>query len=464
MKRVSRNFIAIIGSDISRRLLGMLTIVYLARKVGIAQFGVINIGFTVLTYALMVSSLGLSSYGARAVARNENGSLINKIISVRIITGLITFVIVVAATLLFVADALTASIIIVFCLSLFANAFLLDWFFQGKERMGIIGAGRSISAVAYLLVILIFVHKPDEIIWVAIAALSGDIFASIISWSYFRKQYGKQRFTFSLAGWKTMAAGSVSIGIGSILAALSVNLPPLVLGISASNQDVGIYSAAGKLVFFVLMIDRVLATLLLPATSRLHNYSSELLSSTLSLALKWVIIASLPVCVGGTLLAGGIIPLVFGPEYYQAVEIFRILIWFFLATLLHTIFTSGMIAIGQEKSYGVIMAVSAGIYLALVIICTKYFGVAGSAAAMVVAETATLLLMQQRFRKFVKLQRPSSLFRIISAVAVMGVVIAYLPTMHVLPKIIIGAIVYFVFLFISKAITRTELTNLAKRI
>src|SRR5260221_2066567 len=131
---------------------------------------------------------------------------------------------------------------------------------------------------------------------------------------------------------------AVHIGGGSMLAQASINLPAIVIGILMTNADVGVYSAASKIVFFFLFVDRVAGTLLLPASSRLHASSPETLSSTLEVAVRWIVVIALPLCVGGMILAGTILPFVFGSQYEASVDVFRILIWFSLFTLLHTVY------------------------------------------------------------------------------------------------------------------------------
>ncbi|MDI6766325.1 MAG: flippase [Bacteroidota bacterium] len=464
MKRFSKNFISIIGSDIARRILGFLTIAYLARKVGTSQFGAINIGFTVLSYAIIFSTFGLSSFGIRAVAKNEIAGLVNRIISIRLMMALIAFMGIVTITYIISLDADTSNLIIVFCLSLFPFAFLLDWFFQGKERMGIIGLGRLISASIYLILIFIFVRSSEDILWVAIASVVGELTASFILWIFYKKIFQSKRFKFSISKWKSLIKQSFSLGFGSILGSFSVNLPPIMLGIILTNSDVGIYSAASKLVFFLLMFDRVIATLLLPASSRLFASSAEALESALNKALKWIVIIALPICVGGVILGDEIMLIVFGTQYTQAVDIFRILIWYLLFTMLHTVYASGLIAIGKEKIFGAVMFISMIIHLFSIVICIKYFGVAGAAAAMVVSELATFVIMRQRLQLFNKVCLPRTMFQIIVSVIIMGCVVVLLKDLNVFFIILAGMVVYLISLFTTKALSFHEVDDLLKRI
>ena len=464
MKRHSKNFLAIIGSDIVRRVLGFFTIAFLARKVGVGGFGVINIGYTVLSYALVVSSAGLGSYGLRAIARGESSGLVNTIITIRLISSFGAFILVSLAAVFFISNDTIALMMILFCITLFPQAFFLDWYYQGKEQMGIVGAGRMLSAIIYLLLILGFVRSASDILWVAAAAIGGEIAASCIMWFYYRRISSGSRLMFSLFGWRSLIEQALPLGGGSILSTISINLPILVIGIILTNSDAGIFSAANKLVFFLLMLDRVFGALLIPASARLHNQSPELLSSTLKLALKWILITTLPICVGGTILADKIVLTVFGMQYTSAIDIFRILIWFFFFTMLHTIYISGLLAIGQEKAYASVMIISVIIYGVSTIVCTKLFGVAGTAAAMIVSEAATLIFMRRQLQRSISIPLPEPIVQIILSVIVMGVAVGVLPSMNVFLSILFGALFYGVLLFAIKAITIEEVLNLLKRI
>lgn len=462
MKRASKNFLSIIGSDIGRRVIGFFTVAYLARKLGTADFGIINIAFTVLSYAVMASAGGLGTYGAREIAKGSN-SVVNLILSIRIITALIAYALVAAVALLMIPNPIIVQVILIACVTLFANALMLEWFFQGREAMGMIGVGRLISAVVYFLFVILFVRAPGDIRWVAIAAVAGDVLSAVFMLAVYRIRF-EIPFRIQFAGWVTTFTRSMAIGFGSILGHFSINFPPLVIGIILTTSDAGIYSAAQKMVFFLLMFDRVLGTLLMPAAARMHVASPELLAANLSFALRWILITALPLTLGGTILSTQIIGLVFGSQYLAAGPVFQVLIWYFFFTMLHTIYTSGLIAIGEERRYTRIMMISAALYAAAVVAGTKFFGVIGAAAGIAGAEAVTLLLMRLEFKKFVKTALRKSLIIVLTASVLMCVVLVILPPLDVMFSIAIGGCVYIVLLFALKAITMNDVNEVIARL
>jgi O-antigen/teichoic acid export membrane protein len=459
MKQHSRNFLSIIFSDLGRRGFGFLTFAYLARKLGPSDFGAINVGFTVLSYATMTAAGGLSVFGTRAVAKGEGAQLAGALAGARLLNSLAVLLIV-GCILLAVPNAVTATLILLFCISLIPNALNLDWFFQGKEAMASIGAARTLSAATYFILVVALVRTPADIFLVAVAAVIGDSAAAALLAANFRRRFPSEGMRPVFSGWKSLTLNSFPLGMGSLLAHASVNLPPLVLGIVMTNSDAGIYSAAGKLVTFLLVIDRVISTILLPASARKFGQSAQALSGILNRSLKWMIIVALPLCVGGSILGGRLIELVFGERFLAAGEVFSVLIWFFLATLLHTVYTTGLIASGQEKLYGRIMMISAGIYLFFTVGLTILYGPAGSAAAVVWSEAIAVIIMARQLKPFVRIELPRSAAGSLAAAVGMAVALVLLSSFPLWLSIVACAIVYILLLFATRAIGRSDLTEL----
>jgi O-antigen/teichoic acid export membrane protein len=463
LRQLSRNAISIILSDAGRRALGFFTIALLARRLAPADFGVITIGFTVLSYATMAAAGGLGAFGIRAVARGEASLEVSSVIGARLVNSIIAFFIV-GLSFFFIANRMTALLVLCFSVSLFPNAFLLDWYFQGKEEMPRVGVARTASAATYLVLAALFVRSPADLLWVAAAAVCGDcVAAGILLLSYHRMNPGI-RLRPAFAEWKSLTLMAFPLGLGSILAQASVNLPPLVIGIMLTNADVGIYSAAAKLVGFLLMIDRVIATLLLPASARSYTRSVTALSEVLSGSLKLMIIAGLPLCIGGTILAPRILPLVFGAQYASSGPVFSVLAWFVFATLLHTLCTTGLIASGQERLYTKSMLIGAGFTVCSTLVLTALFGVVGSAAGVVCSELATVIVMLRKLRDFVRLEIPGYGVKSLAAAGAMAVVLLPLASTNLSISVPTGVIVYTLVLFATRAISGTEIAEMFRSV
>jgi O-antigen/teichoic acid export membrane protein len=464
LKRLSKNLGSVLLSDVGRRLLGFLSAAYLARTVGTEGFGVISIGLTVLSYALMVSSSGLHTFGIREVAKGMNGNFVNTMISVRLLNAIVVLSIVMMISFWLLRDIHLTQVVVLISCSVLPAAFYLDWYFQGKEEMPIIGWGRLLSAGIYFVVLILFVHTPRDVVVVAMATIAGDIVMAMLLMQRYSKHAGAIRLQPTLHEWKSVMTRAFPLGIGSLLAHFSINLPPIVIGILMTTSDVGIYSAGNKLVFFLLMLDRALATILLPASSRLQTVGTDRLASVLEVALKWIFLTTLPIAVGGTLLSQSITVAVFGSAFQEAAVVFQMLIWYFVFTMIHTVYTSGVIAVGGEKHYGRVMAVSAVIYATTIVFGTFQYGVIGATAAIVISEAITVLMMRQQLHKNVALRFPARTVSILLSAVAMGAVVWFVPAFHLVVSIVVGCLVYGVLIGVTRAVTKDDLKYLLQKL
>ncbi|HUN66896.1 MAG TPA: flippase [Bacteroidota bacterium] len=464
MKRLTRNFISILLSDIGRRLIGFAAVAYLTRTISVGEYGAVNVGLTLLSYGLMLSSGGLSSYGTREIVRSDSPGLVGGILGTRLLNSLIVYGLTAVIAVVAIANRLTSGLTLLFCGSLFLNAFLLEWYFQGKEAMGVIGLSRLAGAAVYLGMLLLFVRDHEHVLWIAGAALAGDLTLSVVLMAVYGARNGTAGLRPRFDGWMPIMKQAFPIGAGSILAHLSVNLPPLVLGALLSNTEVGIYSAASKLVFFLLILDRVMATILLPASTRFFASSPEQLSATLGTAVRWILVLALPLSVGGMLLADRLLPFVFGAQYGAAAPAFRVLIWFFFFTLLHTIYSTALIVINREKLFGKLMAVSSAVYLVAIVAGSWFLGPVGAAGGMVFSEAVTVLLMRRASFRLIPIRFPRNAAGLLLAVAGMSGVIVLLPGLPLFVLIGAGGAVYVLLIGLLRVVTRNDLREILSRV
>ena len=361
MKRLSRNLLSLFSADMMRRVLGFVSVAYLARVLGKEDFGAVNLGFAVLAYGMIFSAAGFPTLGAKRIAQGDSPELIGRVIGSRMVATVLVLSIIVCTVLIGVHNTIVAWLIIIFSCAVLPQIFFVDWFFQGKETMGIVSAARVLQSVIYLAVVLGFVRSSNDVLWVALGVLIGECTAAIMLFARFRVLYHNVRIhvrpSFELL------KQSLPLTIGIVLSTIVFNYPPLALGLFNTTADVGIYSAASKLVYFLLMGDRILLLLLLPASARKHHDAPETFRKLLDEAVWWILLVSLPIAVGGTVVADDLIVFIFGMEYVSSAAVLRVLIWYFFFTMLHTTYTSGLIGAGGEKAYGKIMGITTLAYV-----------------------------------------------------------------------------------------------------
>lgn len=453
MTRLSRNIASLFSADMARRALGFVAVVYLARVLGKDGFGFINIAFAVLAYGVVLSAAGFPTLGTKRIAQGDSSEFIGNIFGARLLTTAGVFVVTIISALTFLHDAVHVLVIAIFALGLFAQTFFLDWYFQGRERMNIVSIGRVLSSSIYTLIVITMVRTINDVWIVACAAVAGDIGAAwYYIWRFKKEHRPKIHIVFSVRMFKE----SFLLSLGIILSTLVINFPPFVLSALQSNAEVGIFSAASKIVFFFLVGDRLLLPLLLPASARRQTDSPEALSHLLSEALRWIFIFGLPMAVGGMIVAERIILLVFGAAYIASAEVFRIFIWYFFFTMLHSIYVSGLIAAGREKLYGKLMLITAALYVLTVMLGSWRFGAIGAAFGIVLSEAISVVMMRSALTSVLSIPSPRAVLRIVAATIVMGFGIVFLSDGNFLLSILLGIIIYAVMIFATRGMTWNE--------
>ncbi|RPI01167.1 MAG: hypothetical protein EHM64_16140, partial [Ignavibacteriae bacterium] len=208
---------------------------------------------------------------------------------------------------------------------------------------------------------------------------------------------------------------------------------------------------------------RILVLLLLPASARKFADSPESFNRMLTDAMRWILILSLPVAVGGILIAHRLIPIIYGPEYSSSIAVFQVFIWYFFITMIHTVYSAGLIGVGRDKLYGSIMLITAGAYFISVTAGTYFYGAVGAAFGVVVAEGISVWLMRRSLHRSIPLSPPEKIFRVVFSVAGMAVCVAVVLPYGLLWAILLGVSSYSLMLYAVSAVAWSDITALMAR-
>ena len=401
MKRPLQNILAVAGSDATSRLLGFATNAYLARVLGVSAFGIMSIGFSVLSYAVMLSSPGVQVLGTRDVAANRGraDTLVNAINSMRVVLALVCVCVVGVVAWLFIHPAQAAVTTFLFSLSAIPAALSLDWYFQGKENLLVSSGSKVIVAFMYVVFVLLLVQGNVDVVWTAVAFFVANIAATGWLLLVFRRSGG--RFHFEFVEWRSLLQQSFPLGISSFLAQTIMNLPVLIVGGIISQHDAGLFNAAMKLIFAALMIDRVFYAMFFPVIARQRATDMKQFKRTAVLALKVVLAVSIPIVVAGNVFAIEVVEFVYGAAFLSAAVPFQLLLLYFLFSVMNSVVMSVMIVENREGEYLHIMASSTAILVLLCVILAFTHGLAGAAAAVALGEGVMTVLLFAKEKKYI---------------------------------------------------------------
>jgi O-antigen/teichoic acid export membrane protein len=390
----SKNMFAVLGGDVASKVLGFLVAAYLARTLGDSGFGMIHIAMAGLSYAMLISTNGLSLYGTRETARShsKNRAFISHIVSLRLVLSLIAMGGLVVYAQIFQENELVRRLTVIFSLFLIPNALLLDWYFQGLHRMEVVAAGRVAQMTCYLLLILLTVEQVDDVLWVGRAwVIGGTLNALLLGW-YFMRSRRTIPFTIDYRKWLHILRLAMPLGLATILSQLIVQLPFFYLDHQNLTNIAGQYGVAFRLMMALLVFDRIFYTVFYPAISKISGHPTEKFSEIVNRILKLVTVSAILLTLFAIVLAPTAINLIFGTTYSSAVMYFRLLCFFFLGSFVNSVVGFTLAGRGKIRQYYQAYAIAFIVSLVLAVLLTGWIGFIGMILALSIYQMIALLV------------------------------------------------------------------------
>jgi len=469
MKLHSRNLLSLVGYDAGTRLLGFAATAYIARVVGTEGFGTLNYAMAFLSYAFLIASPGVHTLGTRTASQQQGGEhyLVSDVTHIRLFLSLLVGILLVAGACWWTDNAVLRAVLLLYAASLIPYALQLDWFFQGKEDVQCIGLFRFIGGAVYLAAIVLTLHFPSDLIAVPAAFSIAAAVNAAGLFFVFRRRYASgfpwRPIKSLLPQWEKMLLQALPIGYGTMLSQLVLSLPVILLGLFSSATEVGYFSAAWKITFFLLAIDRGIYLLFYPLVSRTHATRPDALPALLHRILRYTILVVLPLSIGMIVVSPLLVNVIFGTGYAAAAPMLCLLSLYFFFTILNSIFGYALLAIGGEKRYSYVMTIFSIVTGAILVPLVYWKSGWGASCGMAAGEFFMAFLMLRETKKRITLTFASVLLKPIVAAAIMAACVSTLLSYGLVVSVMSGACIYTALLLGLRGITRDDLVFIKER-
>lgn len=462
VRRSVKNLLSLSIAQLISQASLFLAIVYLARTLGAADLGKVVFAQAVILYFTLMTNLGLNILGVREVARNRNNidKYVSNILGLRLVLAVVSFSLLLIFVWLINETSEVKYLIIFFGFSLFFSALLLEWLFQGVEKMGSISISRILNRFFYVALIFLLVRSSRQILAIPWLYTGGTLIASGFLLYAYRRRFGKLRLNFDFLFWKDMLRRALPMGAAFIMIQIYYNFDTVMLGFMKNDEVVGWYNAAYKVVLFIWAFIPIFINVIFPLMSKYYKQSRKKLEHLISSATRMMSTIAFPLGIGGTFLAGPIITFLYGKEFSNGIIAFQILIWTVVVIAIRCTYEQSFLACDRGKRYlsGVIIGAGTNVILNLIFI--PYFGLKGAAIATVISEIVFSLYMFYYFDLVSRRKILGFLLKPFIAASFMGVALYYLKDSNLLLSILIGVITYSAAIFLLKGVTWAEVKKL----
>ncbi len=400
----------IIKNTLSLAVAGIITqgcvfsaFLFIARVMGPENFGKINFAIAITVYFAIFSNFGLTVLGSRDIARDfsKTRDYLNNIVTLRVAMALVSFLF-----LIFIAFFLNVSseikgLIILYGLTLFPMAFILDWAFQGLGKMEYVGAGRVIFGLLFAFFIFSFVKTGKSIFIIPVFESFARLVAAVLLMVIFSRKYTIPAPAFDFKLWKNSLKETAPIGISMLLIQVLYNADTVMIGFMKDDVSVGYYTAAYRIILLIIMAGSVYFDSLFPVISSFFKNSHDSLMEVQSHSAKLMVTLAFPIAILGFMLAKYIMNMFYGLEYDNGVTSFRFLVLSAAVVFPSMVYSRGLWACNRQKYFLIIITFQAISNIILNFFLIPMMGIAGAAIATLLTEIAGLIFYYIGFKKVV---------------------------------------------------------------
>ena len=435
------------AGEVLARLLAFGATVFLARTLGAASFGVIGFATAVLLYFSYVAECGIDSIGVREVARAplRLPHIMAPLLMARLaVAGALTLLIAGAGLLLLPQP--DGAVLAVYALTLPFVALNPRWVLLGLERGRTVALSRTAGEATALVLVLLLVRQPDDLTLVPLAQVVGLAIGA--GWLLVSLRRVEHALTVSTDWVLTRAVFGESWQlVGNSLFALFIfNANLIFLRIFREPSTVGHFAAAFTLISFLANLGVAYGQSLLPALTRqlaTPEHGGHQAAVLYRSAMLQLFAGTLPLAVGGAMLASGIIIHIFGIHFVAAAAPLAILVWSVIPAVWRNVPQAGLIALSRQSEVLRIAAITAVVNLLLNLALIPEHGMIGAAIATLASETLRFgLTARAASLAGLEFGSPGQLLRPVLAVALMASVVLLARPLGLWPAVGIGAVTY----------------------
>ncbi len=466
--KILYNTIVQIMSKVASTALGLIAMAMMTRYLGTSGFGEYTTIITYISFFAIVADLGLTLITVQmiSVPGVSEKKILDNLLALRLVSA-IFFLSLGPLSVLFLPYENSIKVgVLILSLSFVFIALnqILIGLFQKRLRMDRSAIAEIFGRLSLVLGIYLAIKNG--------LGLNGLLWATVIaSFLNFALQYIlaqkfiKTGLEFDLKLWKKIIKKSWPLALIIVFNLIYLKTDTLILSIVKTQEEVGIYGAAYKIIEVIVTIPFMFSGLVLPfLTISWLKKEPKKFKSILQKSYDFMIFLALPMVVAIQIIAPELIFLIAGKEFMPAVEILKILILAAGLIFIGTIFSHAIIAIDkQKKLIPLYLFVSLSALAGYLIFIPKYsyFGAAWITIYSEAFIALASIIYVYKATKFIP-KNYSLLKSILASLLMAGFLIIFpkelaFSWLGLFIEISVATLIYFLFLYLLKGFSKNDL-------
>ena len=336
-----------VGTIFALTSIGLIT-----RALGKEGFGEYSTIVAFLTTAQILADLGLHQLLTREISQHpeREKELFSQFFTLRLVFAVLFLSVAAGIVFLFpystdvkAGVAVSAIAFVFLSLSQLFSSIFQKYIQVYKAAFAeLIGRAAQLGVVAFF-----FITSPGLLGFLAALILgSFSIFAVNAFFAYRLVPF---RLSISFTRWRYILKETLPIAASIAFTMLYFRADTILLSILGTQEEVGVYNVAYKVLEALIFFPAVFVGLMMPAMSRYAKDSRKKLGELLGRLTDVATIFALPMVVGGILLSASFVNIIGGPEFLVSAQTLQILFIAVGVIFYGTLFGSAVIALNLQK-------------------------------------------------------------------------------------------------------------------
>lgn len=467
VSRVVRNASYMMLSQLATWSMTIVFVVIVPRLLGSTNFGEFTLAESIWLIASIVAFFGLETHLTKTIAREpERTSVLfsSSIVNVTL-NFVLTFGGVIAFAFLSGYPAERIQLIALIGIAYYANVISATTMstLNGLERLDLISKTFTLNKGIHTVFAICALLLGGNLFQYASAVVCAYILGAFTMLRTLLKVQ-EIKFKFDFKTSVHLYKAGLPYFFSAIFAILYKEFDIIIMSwLIEDSEQFGFYGIADRIAATLMFVPTVLVTALFPVLSRMHGEGSDLLPIYINKSFNLLILFSIPIGLGISVIAENIVVLLYGEQFVDAAQILRVLGFVIILTYQTTLLGFFLISIDRQNAWTITMAVAtlATIPLDLFLIpWASAFGPAGVGGAIAYLFTeggmviVGLILIPKGYIN--KANYIIALKAIISG-AVMYAAIMFLPDVGFVAQILLGAVIYPAMIFLLRTIPAEDM-------
>lgn len=394
-KTIAKNSIYLFLGDAFGYILLFILSIFLVRHLGVVNFGKYSFAIAFTSLFFILSDIGLSLLIIREIARDVSnaGLYLTNVSIIKLILSLITMVLIAISTNLFdYSHDMKFAIYTVGGIAVITSfTTSLRSFFRAFERMEYETLSKIIEKILVFGGVLSVLYLNFGFIEVLCAMLIAQLISLILTLIIIFKFLINIKYIFDLVVCKDLIRKALPFTLSSIFTFIYFHTDTIMLSIMKGDAAVGWYNAAYRLIVALPFFSAAFVGAIYPILSKYSDSSKDRLVIVYEKSFKFLLLVSVPLGIGTSLIAERLILSLYGAEYLNSVIVLQILIWVTSISFIYSIVGFVLASINQQRIDAYITGISAIMNIVLNFILIPAYSYTGAGIASLISQLFVFL-------------------------------------------------------------------------